>query len=99
MPRLPFKICVLRLVGTPTFRASSAALISSASSSVAKCSPGWIAVSPIENFLCVTRLREATEILVLLDLDDPVAVESDKQNVGREPVKPVFLFASFARFA
>ena len=34
------QICVMRLVGTPSFRASSAALISSASSSSAKCSPG-----------------------------------------------------------
>src|ERR1700746_2081643 len=37
----------MRLVGTLIFRASSAALISSASSSSARCSPGWIVVSAI----------------------------------------------------
>src|ERR1700722_4828412 len=53
MPRVPFKICVTRLVGTSIFRASSAALISSASSSAARCSPGWIAVSAIATLLVI----------------------------------------------
>jgi hypothetical protein len=44
---------VTRLVGTSIFRASSAALISSASSSSAKCSPGWIAVSALAMLLVI----------------------------------------------
>src|SRR5260370_39424481 len=42
MERWPFRISVMRFVGTLSRRASSAALISRASNSSAKCSPGWI---------------------------------------------------------
>src|SRR5258708_17263362 len=43
MERVPFRICVMRLVGILHFRARSRALSSSASRSSARCSPGWIA--------------------------------------------------------
>src|SRR5712664_159634 len=53
MERVPFRICVTRLVGTFILRASSAALRSSASSSSARCSPGWIAAIAITILLVI----------------------------------------------
>src|SRR5260221_13664266 len=47
MDRVPFKICVMRFVGTLILRASSAALIESVASSSARCSPGWIVIAAI----------------------------------------------------
>src|SRR3984885_15969423 len=73
MPRVPFKICVTRLVGTSSFRASSAALISSASSSSAKCSPGWIAVGAIA---------------MLLMIIDNLQVEWPRRSVGPLEANP-----------
>src|SRR5271168_527966 len=55
MERVPCKICVTRLVGTSSFRASSAALISSASSSSARCSPGWTAVTAMMDLLVIVH--------------------------------------------
>src|SRR6266851_9181226 len=62
MARVPFKICVTRLVGTSIFRASSAALISSACSSSARCSPGWIAVSAIAMLLVMVNNLHVCEV-------------------------------------
>src|SRR5712664_4568993 len=53
MVSVPFKICVTGLVGTAILRANSAALISSACSSSARCSPGWIAVTAIATLLTI----------------------------------------------
>src|SRR5215470_17989558 len=81
MARRPLIISVMRLVGTLSWRARAAALILSAFSSSAKCSPGWIAINVIGysplviiNDLDVGRARR---LLRPLKANPPLIVDAD----------------------
>src|SRR5215813_5048895 len=80
MERVPFRICVTRLVGTSIFRANSAALMSSASNSSAKCSPGWIAASAISMLLVIVHnlhIRWTGCPVRPLETNSPLIVDAD----------------------
>src|ERR1700676_243946 len=82
MALVPFKICVTRLVGTSSLRASSAALIWSACSSSARCSPGWIAVTAIKVLLVIVDnldVRRTRRAVRPLETDSPLIVNANAE--------------------
>src|SRR5436190_13885557 len=80
MARWPFRIPVTRLVGTFNWRASSAALMWSASSSSARCSPGGIAVRAMSFSLVIVHdfdIDRPGRTVWPLEADPPLVVDAN----------------------
>src|SRR5208337_1724265 len=82
--RFPCMICVIRLAGTDSCRASSVGVMLSSSSSSARISPGWMAVSCACSFVIVHDLDVAWPGLAHfpLETNPPLRVNADAVLAG-----------------